>query len=164
MRPSFAAQPRRDAANPVPAGWPAGGRRPNGLHILGLGGSSGALVPQRRPTMATRWLLASLLCAALGVTAAAFALHARFARPLPPEAADRRTQQSAAPAHSGPERRGLDLAMRARTRFVVLEAGARPLEPAKARAVKPPSKKAPPTRSRPPQPEAAAWPWNLFAN
>ena len=105
--------------------------------------------------MATTGLLSSLLLAALGVTAAAFAVYDHFA---PPSANASAPATVAAPS--------LPPAVRSRTRFVLL--GARPVTEAAAKAKtagKPPAKTLVKDKQRPPQQAQKAappWPFNLL--
>jgi hypothetical protein len=105
--------------------------------------------------MATTGLLSSLLLAALGVTAAAFALYDHFA----PQSAN--AQLSAPAAVAAPS---LPPAVRSRTRFVLLDA--RPVTEAKAKAaVKPRAIVKDKQRSQPQaqaQKAALPWPFNLL--
>jgi len=101
-------------------------------------------------------LLLSLLLAALGVTAAAFALNDYFG----PQLSAGRSQIAAV---GTPESLGRpQLAMRSRTRFVLLDqepvaASAKP-KAAKAQAKKPAPAKQPEKKA------AEVFPWNLFKN
>jgi hypothetical protein len=113
--------------------------------------------------MATTGLLSSLLLAALGVTAAAFALYDHFA----PQSAN--AQLSASATAAAPS---LPLAVRSRTRFVLPDA--RPVAGAAVKAkaaVKPHAKavdkavdKTVDKDKRRPSPQSAAlpWPFNLM--
>jgi len=101
--------------------------------------------------MATTGLLSSLLLAALGVTAAAFALHHHFA----PQSAN--AQLSAPATVAAPS---LPPAVRSRTRFVLLDARQISEAAAKAKAVKP--RVTVKDKQRPqPQAQKAALPWPL---
>ena len=101
--------------------------------------------------MATTGLLSSLLLAALGVTAAAFALHHHFA----PQSAN--PQLSAPATVAAPS---LPPAVRSRTRFVLLDARQISEAAAKAKAVKP--RETVKDKQRPqPQAQKAALPWPL---
>jgi hypothetical protein len=103
-------------------------------------------------------LLLSLLLAALGVTAAAFALNDYFG----PQLSARRSQIAAV---GTPETLGRpQLVMRSRTRFVLLdqEAVAAPAKPKAAKAL---AKRPAPTKDKQPEKRAAeVFPWNLFKN
>jgi hypothetical protein len=107
--------------------------------------------------MATTGLLSSLLLAALGVTAAAFALYDHFA----PQSAN--AQLSAPAVVAAPS---LPPAVRSRTRFVLLDA--RPVTEAAAKAkaaVKPRAIVKDKQRSQPQaqaQKAALPWPFNLL--
>jgi hypothetical protein len=105
--------------------------------------------------MATTGLLSSLLLAALGVTAAAFALYDHFA---PPSANAQLTAPATVAAPSLPP------AVRSRTRFVLLDARHEAAAKAKA-AGKPPAKTVVKDKQRPqPQAQKATqpWPFNLL--
>ena len=98
--------------------------------------------------MATTGLLSSLLLAALGVTAAAFALHHHFAA---------NAQLSAPATVAAPSQ---PAAVRSRTRFVLLDARQISEAAAKAKAVKP--RVTVKDKQRPqPQAQKAALPWPL---
>ena len=107
--------------------------------------------------MATTGLLSSLLLAALGVTATAFALYDHFA----PQSAN--AQLSAPAKVAAPS---LPPAVRSRSRFVLLDA--RPVTEAAAKAkaaVKPPANVKEKQRSQPQaqaQKSALPWPLNLL--
>ena len=101
--------------------------------------------------MATTGLLSSLLLAALGVTAAAFALYDHFA----PQSAN--AQLNAPATVAAPS---LPSAVRSRTRFVLLDARQISEAAAKAKAVKP--RVTVKDKQRPqPQAQKAALPWPL---
>jgi hypothetical protein len=108
--------------------------------------------------MATTGLLSSLLLAALGVTAATFALYDHFA----PQSTNAQLSTSATVAAPS-----LPPAVRSRTRFVLLDA--RPVADAgadaNAKAAKSRAKMNAKDKQRPqPQAQKTAppWPWNLL--
>ncbi len=110
--------------------------------------------------MTTLLLLCSLLLAALGLTAGAFALHAYVGDYLGDRSGPVATAHAASAA---------PLLMRPRAHFVVIDPPARPSVPHTAAAVAPKAKghdKPSAADARHAQKAAAApalsWPWNLF--
>jgi len=112
--------------------------------------------------MATTGLLSSLLLAALGVTAAAFALYDHFT----PQSAN--AQLSASATATAPS---LPSAVRSRTRFVLLDARPAAGAAVKAKAAgkahaktgdKAVDKTVDKDKRRPPQSTALPWPFNLM--
>jgi len=120
--------------------------------------------------MALPSLLAALFSAALGVTGVLFLLNAQFART--PGSPDDRPGRIGESTPGRPSR--LDLAMRARTRFVAVETAHKQFRHKElghtaptaasipAKTVKQAKKSAP--KERQPHQAAAAWPWNLFSD
>ena len=111
-------------------------------------------------------LLAALLAAASGVTAAAFIIDGYFEPRMMPDAPALATTSTHQRGHLPP------LATGARTRFVAIEARATPPRPklapgaAKTSPVRkpPPAKESLVARAKKPRQAAVQWPWSQFGD